>query len=125
MNRPMKSHEVTDASAIELPLISPTVGPDAATLEPDAASASDDGEFDWFDANDCIVLREQPATAIYVNKSEALVIRQEKSWDRDEDSFIYIRPEYAIGFAKRLLKVAGHGEVEFSQRAGGGFVDLA
>ena len=124
MNRPMRPHEATGASEIELPLISPTAGADAAASEPEAAALGNDSEFDWLRSDACIVLPEQLATAIYVNTAEALVIRQEKSWDRDEDSFVYIRPEYAISFAKHLLKAAGHGEVEFAKRAGGGFVDL-
>lgn len=91
---------------------------------PAEAAEEDYGDFDWCRSDPCIVLREQPATAIYLNPSDAVVIRQEKTWDREEDSFVCIRPEYAIKFAKQLLKIAGHGEVEFSQRSGGGFVDL-
>jgi hypothetical protein len=115
----LKPNEAAGAQEVELLLDNPL-----AEAEPPALEAQEDFEFDWFSADDCIVLREQPATAIYVNKANALVIRQEKTWDRDEDTFVYIRPEYAINFAKYLLKVAGHGEVEFSKRAGGGHVDL-
>jgi hypothetical protein len=120
MNRPLKPTEAAGALEIELALDNPPLVTEAAT-EP--AVADDDFEFDWY-RDDCIVLREQPATAIYVNNTGSLVIRQEKTWDRDEDTFVYVRPEYAINFAKYLLKVAGHGEVEFCKRAGGGFVDL-
>jgi hypothetical protein len=119
MNRPLTPNEVAGALETELPLGNPSLAAEAAT-EP----APDDGfEFDWY-RDDCIVLREQPATAIYINNTGSLVIRQEKTWDRDEDTFVYVRPEYAINFAKYLLKVAGHGEVEFCKRAGGGFVDI-
>lgn len=123
MNRPLTPNEVAGALETELPLSNPALVADAAT-DPAVTEAQDNFEFDWYRTDDCIVLREQPATAIYVNNTGSLVIRQEKTWDRDEDTFIYVRPEYAINFAKYLLKVAGHGEVGFCKRAGGGFVDL-
>jgi hypothetical protein len=89
-----------------------------------AATAPDDsGEFDW-SSSTAIVLREQPATAVYLNPADDVVIRQLAAWDREEDSFVYVRPEHAVKLCKQILKVAGFGDVDFAQRVGGGFVDL-
>ena len=80
-------------------------------------------DFDWC-CEQNIVLPEQQATAVYVNPADAVVIRQQAPWDQDEDSFVYVRPEYAIKFCKQVLKAAGYGDVNFAQPSGGGFVDL-
>jgi hypothetical protein len=46
-------------------------------------------DFNW-SADDGVVLREQPATAVYVNDYGQAVIRQERPWDQDEDAFVVI-----------------------------------
>jgi len=103
--------------------------PIAATAQPKtendapAVTPADEEDFHWTD-DESIVLREQPATAIYINRDGSIAIRQERMWNEDEDSFVFVRPQNAIAFAKQFLKVAGYGDVEFSQHAGGGFVDL-
>jgi hypothetical protein len=63
-------------------------------------------EFDWR-GDDSIVLREQPATAIYFNQRGCLVIRQERSWDQNDDIFITISPENAQTFLDKLCDVLG------------------
>jgi hypothetical protein len=62
-------------------------------------------EFDW-DTDDSIVLREQPATAIYHNKHGVLVIRQKADWDAEQDTFAFITPENCNVFMDALAKVA-------------------
>jgi hypothetical protein len=52
-------------------------------------------------------LREQQSIAIYRNKYDALVIRQERRWDEDEDTCIIITPENIDTFIDRLTDVAG------------------
>lgn len=69
----------------------------------DTASSEDD--FNWAN-DDSIVLREQPATAIYTNKHGTLVIRQKGEWDADQDSFTFITPENAVIFMEALAEVA-------------------
>ena len=63
-------------------------------------------EFDWL-TNELVVLKEQPATAIYFNPGDDLVIRQKAAWDREEDSFIFIAPGNAQEFLDRLCDVLG------------------
>jgi hypothetical protein len=49
----------------------------------------DEQQFDWT-ADDSVSLRSQAATAIYFNNAGDLVIRQERSWDQDDDSFVIV-----------------------------------
>jgi hypothetical protein len=71
-----------------------------------AALAPDDpDDFNWHD-DESIVLREQPATAIYTNKHGVLVIRQKGDWDAEHDTFAFITPENAVVFMEALAKVA-------------------
>lgn len=66
-------------------------------------ASSDD--FDWH-ADDSIILKEQPATAVYFNKGGNLVIRQKGDWNDDGDKFLFITPEnfnlFADGVAARI-----------------------
>jgi hypothetical protein len=62
-------------------------------------------DFNWHD-DDSIVLREQPATAIYTNKHGVLVIRQKGDWDAEQDTFAFITPENAVIFMEAFAKVA-------------------
>jgi hypothetical protein len=62
-------------------------------------------DFDWHD-NPSVVLKSQPATAIYYNPNGCIVIRQERSWAEDSDPFVYITPENAVTFMETLAKRA-------------------
>jgi hypothetical protein len=62
-------------------------------------------DFDWHD-NPSVVLKSQPATAIYYNPNGCIVIRQERSWAEDSDPFVYITPENAVTFMEALAKRA-------------------
>jgi hypothetical protein len=64
-----------------------------------------DGDFDW-SSDDSIVLREQPATALYHNRHGVLVIRQKADWDAEHDTFAFITPENAVVFMEALAKIA-------------------
>lgn len=61
----------------------------------------------WRDHSDdddgTVVLREQPATAIYWNENGAAVVRQERAWDEDSDTLIIIQPENVSAVARALL----------------------
>jgi hypothetical protein len=72
------------------------------------AGPNRDREFDDFDWRDdpSIVLKSQPATAIYYNPHGCIVIRQERSWAQDEDPYVYISPENAVTFMEALAKRA-------------------
>lgn len=62
-------------------------------------------DFDWF-RDESVIMREQPATAVYQNKGGAIVIRQEKTW-QEEDPFVFIRPEFIPTLVRALLNEAG------------------
>ena len=88
-------------------------GADVAGAEVDTgyrAGAGGEPEWDaadfWSKSSD-VVLQDQPATAIYINPTGGLVIRQEASWDRDEDSFIHIAKVNHQEFLDRLCDVLG------------------
>lgn len=63
-------------------------------------------EFDWFD-DESIVLRPQLAVAIYNNERGGLVIRQERDWNEESDTFIVIAPENVAAFVDRITDAAG------------------
>jgi hypothetical protein len=66
------------------------------------------GDFDWAD-DPAVVLRSQPATAIYHNPMGHIVIRQERSWAQEDDPYVMISPENAVTFMEALAKRAREG----------------
>ena len=63
-------------------------------------------KFDW-NEDEFVVLRPQQAIAIYRNPSDGLVIRQERDWSEEADTYIVIAPENIEAFLDRLCDVAG------------------
>ena len=63
-------------------------------------------DFDW-SSDPSVVLREQRATAVYLNRWNGLVIRQEKSWDEESDPFLVITRENSDVFLDRLCDLLG------------------
>lgn len=61
--------------------------------------------FDWTH-DDAIVLREQPALAVYTNPRNEVVIRQACAWDEDDDTVIFVLPENARAVADAILVAA-------------------
>ena len=45
--------------------------------------------FDWV-SEDNIVLRDQPAVAIYSNRFQQVVIRCERAWDQEDDVVVLV-----------------------------------
>jgi hypothetical protein len=68
---------------------------------------STDSDFDWRE-DECVVLKEQLAVAVYPNSHGAIVIRQERAWDEDSDTLILIEPCNASAVAEALLAAASH-----------------
>jgi len=62
--------------------------------------------FDWF-TDDSIVLERQLPVAIYFNKRNHLVIRQEADGYSDEDTVIFIAPQNIAEFIDKLCDVVG------------------
>lgn len=70
--------------------------------KPFASWGPSSDDFDW-ENDDSIVLREQPATAIYRNPYGSLVIRQKRRWpDEEEDPIVVVSPESAVAFMEAL-----------------------
>jgi hypothetical protein len=65
-------------------------------------------DFDWRD-DAGIVLREQPATAVYRNTTGGIVIRQECAWDEEEDPFLVFQPENLPVLIRALQALAPGG----------------
>jgi len=61
--------------------------------------------FDWYsdDGESSIVVRHQPATAVYTNPHE-VVMRQQYG---DEDDFVYVTKNNALKVAQAILSLAG------------------
>lgn len=66
-------------------------------------SASDD--FDWFN-DSSVVQHDIQSLAIYPNNKGQIVIRQERSWDEEEDPFVRIDPRNARHVARVILDLA-------------------
>jgi len=81
--------------------LKPKPSADAPASAPEANS-----DFDW-NADDSVVLHHQPAVAAYINQAGGLTIRQERSWDQDEDIIIAIAPENVGEFVDKLTDVIG------------------
>jgi len=40
-----------------------------------------------------VIIRDQPATAVFENVYGAIVIRQQASWDEETDPYVWIQPQ--------------------------------
>ncbi len=89
--------------------------PEADLLKVDAIAAAmrqEDAErqevFEW-SKDDSVLLAEQPATAVYRNMFNSVVIRQERRWNEDEDTVITIADSNLQAFIDKLCDLAGIG----------------
>ena len=69
------------------------------------SEAQDPDDFDWAD-DPAIVLKRQPAVAVYVNRRDEVVIRQEADIGYDEDEFIFVGPDNAETLARAIVSAA-------------------
>jgi len=60
-----------------------------------------DEDFYWNDA-ESIVIPEQAALAVYTNPRGEIVIRQKRSWDREEDHFVYFDKTHVATLIDKL-----------------------
>ena len=105
MNKPVKPEQLTLGPA------KPDAVDHAVTAKAEiilAQSGPPDREYDDFDWSEdvAIILRSQPATAVYYNPAGHLVIRQERRWDEEYDPVVLISPENAVTFMEALAKRA-------------------
>jgi hypothetical protein len=66
-------------------------------------------DFDW--SGDEVVLCEQRKTAVYWNKDGDLVIRQERTWDENDDPFMVIAASNVQEFLDAICDRLGIGGV--------------
>jgi hypothetical protein len=78
----------------------------ASNLLVPVQAAENDNEFDWL-KNDAVVVPTQLALAVYENPQGAIVIRQERDWCQEEDSFIVIEQKNLMTVIDRLCDIAG------------------
>ena len=67
-------------------------------------------EFDWNPRNDTdhsIVVRHQPAIAVYINPHDDVVIRQQDQYDDSDDHFVFVTKGNVLKVAQWMLEVAG------------------
>ena len=64
-----------------------------------------EGDFNWSADDSSIILREQPATAVYFNREGSLVIRQHR-WP-DDDTIIIIAASSIADFLDKLTDICG------------------
>lgn len=85
-----------------------------------AAKLKGDSDDDhWRADNPDLIIPEQRATVVYANRFNAVVIRQEKTWDMDEDSFVYIHPQHIDALVEKLMEYKAYceGEMEKARRS--------
>jgi hypothetical protein len=88
--------------AIPLATISPPISPPACPPPPGVVDEPEENHF----LPECedLVIPSQPAIAVYTNRYDQIVIRQEASAYDDEDKFIYVCPQYLDALIVRLRK---------------------
>jgi hypothetical protein len=93
--------------AHELALVSPETKEGCTNTDSKAESRIQDNfrGFDWV-SDPAIVIRRQPAIAIYINCRGELVIRQEADIGFDGDECVFVRPDHAEKLAKAILNAA-------------------
>jgi hypothetical protein len=77
----------------------------SAPAKPSSAGygrAPSEDDFRWDPENEDIIVPEQSALAVYLNRWGQVVIREERSWDRDEDWYIRISRENLPSVITRL-----------------------
>ena len=96
-----KSHDLFSAEPVKEDPIKAAEAKLASLLsQPDA------DDFDW-NKDASTVLEEQPATAVYLNNREHVVIRQRALPYGDENSFVHIAPQKKMTPIDALYDLAG------------------
>ena len=92
-----------------MPSVSASVGPSVSDAGPDADDDDDDADFCWSDEE--TLIRTQPATAVYINPYDEVVIRQQDYHGpcADDDKIILIDRKYLPRLIRRLQEIAAGG----------------
>lgn len=63
-------------------------------------------DFDWKPENEDVIMSEQRPTAVYLNRWGQAVIRQERGWNEEEDTFVIIDHAHVPAVIKALQAIA-------------------
>lgn len=80
----------------------PTPQPQRHTMP----TVADHEVFDWQDG-EAVFVQEQPRSAVYRNPMDQIVIRQERSWDQDEDTYVRFNEQAVPDLIRKLAKQLG------------------
>lgn len=92
-----------DARTEELPLAKNGTPQPIAQAGPPQHQPEQD--FDWSPKNPDVVMPDQPATAVYLNQWQQVVIRQEKAWCDEDDQIVRINLHHVQSLIDRLQAV--------------------
>jgi hypothetical protein len=67
--------------------------------------SQDREEFSWLHDEDCIVVKHQPTIAVYWNRNDGIIVRQEDFFGYG-DQIVVIHSEFAQKVAKAILTLA-------------------
>jgi hypothetical protein len=70
-----------------------------------AEAAAQEDDFKWAPENEDVVVAEQRATAVYVNTWQQAVIRQERAWNDEDDTFICVGFDALPAVIERLRSI--------------------
>lgn len=76
-------------------------------VPPPETKSGQSAAFDWNADDDAIVCQEQPMTAVYENGRHQVVIRQERSWDREEDPLLVFNKNTVPDLIRSLARELG------------------
>jgi hypothetical protein len=74
-------------------------------LECNTTTVAGSRDFRWEPENEDIIVPEQFALAIYRNHWGQVVLRQERSWDEDDDAFVRVNTESLPKVIARLQAI--------------------
>src|SRR4030088_1216666 len=102
-----------DARTQELPLAESGQSKPIAQVGPASKPIAQSGppqfqpeqNFDWSPDNPDVVMPEQPATAVYLNRWGQAVIRQQRDWDDEEDTYVRINLHHVQALIDALQAV--------------------
>lgn len=67
--------------------------------------AEDEDKFDWSPENPNVIIRPQEAVAVYANPDNDIVIRRERMWDEEDDTFVVIPRNGARRFIEAIERL--------------------
>ena len=94
---------MTNPHSADLPLIPVS---DIAAVEPISEDAG--REFDWLEDAGDVIVRSQPAVAVYPGPSGIVIRSRGDLWSDDGDGVVWFAVEHAPAVAAAILDAAGH-----------------